>query len=357
MTGCQNSQDTVTTIHFDLTNNTKKTYNDIAETTKYIRLDTDSTVTISEVNKIFFADHRINILDKQMASVYTFDESGKFLFKIASPGVGDGKYLRIDDMESNDDGTLIDILDGMSNKLLTYKNGKFLKETKLPFRTDAFTYLNNKIFFHRDIAPYLPDLMYQVIVTDTSFQVIDKFIKIKKATDLFYAPQNPLQKTGVNISFLPVYSPYIYNIGTEGISEKYFLDFGKNWMTDDFIYSKRNSRSFISDISKSDYVYFVNTVDGNNYLTISFVHQHDTYTSVYSKITKKLVFISDFNSSYCGDFGFQAFLQNKFVSLIKPQQFLEAYKQGKITDKKTFDLINAAKGNDNPIIMLTTFSF
>ncbi|WP_256010245.1 6-bladed beta-propeller [Desertivirga xinjiangensis] len=359
LASCKYYKTDVETIKISAESDKRKQYHEIAKISKLIPLATDSNCTIREISKICILKDEIKILDKKMSSIYTFDKEGRFLSKIAQLGPGVGKYMRIDDFETNSDGSLLEILDGVSNKIITYSGNKFLKEASLPFRADAFAFNQNKIIFHRDIAPYKSDLMYQIIVTDKNFQIIDKFVEIQTTSDLTFAPQNPLQRNEASISFLPIYSPDLFNITSEGVFEKYHLDFGKNWMTDNFIYSRKNPGTFISELSQSGYVYFLNTLEGDKYLTISFMLKNKIYTAVYNKQKKDLVFISDFNSSYCGDFGFQAYQNNHFIASIKAEQLLDSYKSGKYNFASTEvqKTLAGIKSGDNPIIMFTAFQF
>lgn len=356
VTGCKNSPD-FETIHIDVNNNVKKTYSEVAKTTTFIPLATDSNCMISEVSKIYVSKDKMNILDKRARVIYTFDKNGKFLFKTAHIGTGKGQYMRIDDFEINGDGSVIELLDGTTNKLLTYSGGSFLSEKALPFQADAFAYSGDKLVFHRDLGPSNPNLAYQVIVTDKNFAIMDRYLQVKKTSSLVFAPQNPLQRQSGSISLLPIYSPYVYSIKPSGVYGQFYLDFGKNWMTDDFIYSKTRSTTFAGDLARSDYVYFLNTVAGDNELAISFTLKHKVYTAIYDKSKKELSFIKDLHSSYCGDFGFQAYQQHQFVSVITPGQLLASYKKGlfKQGDRNMDKIVSTLKSESNPVIMMTTF--
>ncbi len=360
-TSFTNAQNGAETISIDVNNQIKVPYTQLAKTSIFIPLVKDSAYTILDIDKVYLSKDKIIILDKTMNGIYSFNRAGKFLYKVGKKGSGVGDYLRAEDIGISKNGIIIEILDGLNNKLITYVKGKFIKERDIHFDVSGFSYLTqSKIIFNRDIAPTTPDLMYQAILTDSNFNIINTFLKVTKTSDLVFSPQNSLQKFGNSVTMLPIYSPYIYSVSADGITEKYFLDFGGNWFTDKFIYSRENPSNFVNELAESDYVYFLNVVDGDNYLTITFTFKGIQYTAVYNKASKQLRFISDLHSDYCGEYGFKAYQEGNFVSVINnPQSLLNSIKEGKIklNESEIDNLKNAIGYNNNHILMLTNFKF
>ena len=169
-----------------------------------------------------------------------------------------------------------------------------------------------------------------------------------------------MQRRNNSVSLLPIYSPYIYNVNSNGVTEKYFLDFGINWITDKFIYSRENPMTFVSELAESNFIYFLNVVDGDDYLTITFTYKGIQYTAVYDKLSKQVRFIGDLHSDYCGEYGFKAYQEGNFVSVINnPQSLLNSIKEGKIKAKESeiANFKNAIGDNNNHVLMLTNFKF
>ena len=356
-----NSDNNIEEITIDVANAIKTPYYELAKTTTFIPLIADTAYKLVDIYKIYLLKDKIITLDKTLNTVYIFNKEGKFLYKVGKRGQNIGEYIRTDDFEANEDGSVIEILDGTSNKLLTYAEGKFIKERKISFRAKGFAYGNkNNMLFHRDIAPYESDFMYQAILLDSNLQPINKYIKITKTSDLVFSPINSIQRCGNNVAILPIYSPYIYTLNADVVSKKYFLDFGKNWATDQFIYSKHEFSTFQSKLDELSYVYFLNTVEGNDYIMISFTLKNTIYTAIYNKVSKQIRYISDFNSSYSTDFGFLGYQEGQFISVINnPQLLLNSIKEGKIkaNESEIANLKNAIGDNNNHVLMLTDFNF
>ena len=62
---------------------------------KIVALETNANSLIGEIDKIFYQNQRIYIVDKMQKCIIVFDDEGRFLFKLHKPGRGAGEYTEI----------------------------------------------------------------------------------------------------------------------------------------------------------------------------------------------------------------------------------------------------------------------
>ena len=116
--------------------NDKVFLSEIADSISYIQLQSDSNCIIGDIRKpdknIQFGLDRFFINDGK--NLFSFNNSGAFLFKIGRQGKGPGEYISIDNFSILEKYRLILIYSAAQQKLLiyTYEN-KFVKSIKIDY--------------------------------------------------------------------------------------------------------------------------------------------------------------------------------------------------------------------------------
>ena len=93
---------------------------------KYIKLETNDSCLIRNINKIFYIDDKIIIGSDD--SILFFDKTGKFKYKIDHKGEGPKEYISLSDYDICRKGGIISILDTRGKKIIytTTKQHKHL---------------------------------------------------------------------------------------------------------------------------------------------------------------------------------------------------------------------------------------
>lgn len=109
---------------------------------KTVFLETTSECVIGSIKKILIKNNYIYVFDKNVSkSLFVFDMSGKYLFKISPYGRGQGECMFLTDFDIYKNNIVF--LSGFDRKLLLYDlKGNFEKEIKL----ESFGNKNLKVF-------------------------------------------------------------------------------------------------------------------------------------------------------------------------------------------------------------------
>jgi hypothetical protein len=121
-------------------------FEDIVKDYKYIKLETNDECILDDIKKMLFYEDKIYILAGQ---VYCFDMNGNFLFALDKQGHGPGEYIRIDEMNINND--ILYIYDNYSWKIFSFDidSGSFLASYKLPYSIAKAVVIGDNLFADR----------------------------------------------------------------------------------------------------------------------------------------------------------------------------------------------------------------
>jgi hypothetical protein len=194
---------------------------------KYIKLQTSDNCLIGEINKILYKN-RFYILDKKITkTVFTFDKEGKFLFKISQSGKGPGEYIFINDFDVDEDGNIF-ILDIGGKKILSFNNrGNYISESKLDFLPHSFGYLGKNLFVLNQNDR--KGNKYNIIYLKNG-KIINKYFPNREFFDGYKSIQTVdyrIHHSSDCLIYSQKYDYSLYELTTEGIKEKYKLNFGK----------------------------------------------------------------------------------------------------------------------------------
>jgi hypothetical protein len=117
------------TVSLDMDEERIVDISEFVDSVKFIRLDNSSECLIGEIQKVIFYDGSYYIQDNAASSIFVFDETGKFKFKIFRKGQGPGEYVQITHMLMDYGNRRILIYDVTMRKMIYYTlDGEFIKE-------------------------------------------------------------------------------------------------------------------------------------------------------------------------------------------------------------------------------------
>ena len=98
---------------------------EVADTVEYIPLQTNEEITVGEVRKLLIRNGRMYIWDRLSESVFCFDTSGNYLYRVHAQGQGPGEYGRTSDFSLDMNNGHICIFSDVDRAIFEYdENGK-----------------------------------------------------------------------------------------------------------------------------------------------------------------------------------------------------------------------------------------
>ncbi|HET6254958.1 MAG TPA: 6-bladed beta-propeller [Puia sp.] len=340
-------------------------FNDLFKLEKIIRLTTNDSTLIGRIDKITWFENKFYILDGSTNYIDVFDSSGRLLFNIGNIGEGKDQYFRIADFDIDSAGRKIYVLDDFKKKMIAFSNidGHALEERRLfDFTVNRFTAINGnnsrQLIYSRGATAESSDMWYNILVADSTNHIRYRLLPYISTGSFILSPEQPLQKTGDRISYLPPFSSTIFGLNEDHtLSAKYVLKFqGAN---DDYAKMiadlKKNSpksiTGFLQYLNDSNYIRFLNYLE-----TDSFLYVYYTTTSqgnqflIYEKNKDSALLISTIQNNYLNFSGQPkaAIGNDRFICLIEPDSFLDKDLLKKYLPSIDLDF----KSNANPMLAI-----
>ena len=102
------------------------------DSVKFIILEETDESTINKINKIFFTQEQIIVVDRDhrgLGAIFFFDWSGKYIKKLSRRGQGPGEYISLHSCLIDEQRQQLIIYDIITKKMLFYDlSGNFIKE-------------------------------------------------------------------------------------------------------------------------------------------------------------------------------------------------------------------------------------
>ncbi|MDF2156759.1 6-bladed beta-propeller [Algoriphagus sp. CAU 1675] len=216
---------------------------------KIVKLESNEDSFIGSYDKILIDEDRIFIMDSSISfSIFVFDFSGNFLFKIFSFGEGPDEYLELRDFTLSSANNTIDILDFGGKKILSFskENGELLDVKYIDVNTyfRSFERIGNGyIFSHANTCGFIEDCFNvsfwsdDLILESRSFEMNEYL----KGYDFKGDPQ--FSRSYDRVFYKEIFSDTIYEVQQDSkqLRTAFSIDFGKFRLPDDFKYSRKNS--------------------------------------------------------------------------------------------------------------------
>ena len=117
---------------------------DYVDSLRVVNLETNNNSLISEawgIQRIFYIENKIYILDGKYMSVKVFDTNGKYLYSIGKLGMGKGEFVKLDDLQYYPAHNSVMILCNKPSKISEFTlEGRLIGESKLDFFSTAVAF-------------------------------------------------------------------------------------------------------------------------------------------------------------------------------------------------------------------------
>lgn len=370
---CSHQQEAVTylgkntrTIPVNVAKYKNPDFNDLFKIEKIIRLATNDSILIGRVDKISWSGNKFYILDGKSNYIDVFDSSGRFLFNISSIGEGKEQYFRIADFDIDSAAGQIYVLDDFKKKIIAFSNinGRPLEERPLfNFTVNRFSVnrCNNsrQIIYSRGGTAGSRDMWYNILIADSTNTIRYRLLPYISTGSFIMSPEQPLQKSGDRVSYLPPFSSTIFGLNEDHtLSPKYVLQFqGAN---SDYAkmetYLRKNSpktiTEFLQYLNDNNYIKFLNYFETDSLLYVYYnTARQGNQFFLYEKNKDSALLISAIHNNYINFSGqpLAATHDNQFVCLIEPDSFLNKDLLKAYLSPEDRDLSNFNSGS-NPML-------
>ena len=366
----ENSQqidsETVETIRVDMEKESFiGNFDDYFDSMKVISLETNEKSLLGRIERISLYQDKIFILDTSTNSVLVFNNKGKFLFRLQNVGNGPKEYDSLMDFAIDRKNEQIILYADRPYRFYFYDlEGNFIK-----------TKSTNKFFFH---IAFQNDNLIKLNVSGENFILSEYNLKTEERkgflpmTEMYkmfasYRFEYPKVNKDENIHITFPYSNFVYEYTENGVSPKYYIDFGENKVPEKVL--KRiigKEKKYFSDVRnyarKNNYGWGIcNFRENKNYVIFTF---DSINLVVYSKKTKKAKRFSHFSKNRVPFYKYFVHNgnDNKLVSIYEADQFRKHTRQVMKKEdlwkkrpeylKKMYDEVS---DDSNPLLVIYTF--
>ncbi|MDO8968469.1 6-bladed beta-propeller [Algoriphagus sp.] len=241
-------EESVFEIEINLKSFNEGKLSDIYDSITYVLLKPDSSNFLADPYKIIFYDSLVLVRDAFYNSIFIYDLSGNFKFRINSTGKGPKEFFTLDDFSIYND--TIWIKDGILKKELGFSlNGEFLVEKTSFFKRAMFYkgksfnlyYLNNDPDFNfrilryssKEVIPYVerPNYLVNNIYSDPAGFQSDRNLNI-----FFNLPKDYNILKFDSLGFLK--NQYVFDFGANNFKNVDRIELGSE--VDHFDYAEEN---------------------------------------------------------------------------------------------------------------------
>ena len=280
-------QDNLITIPIDPTSSQSVDWEQLFDTAsmQVIPLETTDQSLLAWVDRVIITDTLYSFSSDN--SIYTFNQNGKFLFKIAHQGRGPGEYLVLDDFYIDEDNHYY-ILDNNSFKIIECSpKGEFVDEINTGLFGLAFTKISNDLWAIYIGSSKSPSSHCRLnYFSKQERKIIHEFIEISD-NELnwrhFKDNNNFIPRDSKNLFFTYSLNDTIYQLTEKELIPCYRFECGKHQMPQKMLKDSYNDvTDFIETIKNHDYVARITPVFlTNKEIMFGFQYQDNYLHSLY----------------------------------------------------------------------------
>ena len=349
----KNGDDT-SIIYIDLDASFAKniSFNELFDEVCLIPLETLDESLITHVTRAIFHEDAFYIFDRMQKSVFVFDESGKFRYKISNIGRGPGEYLEIEDITINHSLNTIDLLSPWG-VIFRYSiwDGSFSESLNI---TDGIRAVHQLIYFGTDMVMFFQHYEKNKLRSyDTEKnKTINELYDLPVFTRMLPQTNYPfLYVLNDTLHFFHSYGNSIYYLIEEKITPKYTWNFGKynfnpmdlNRNRDQEYYSK-----YLND--KSIAWYFFSAMETDNLVITGFSFQGLGVSLVYKKSSGEYYVLNEFSEGIL--FPLYPFTAgNNIFTLCMPDR-IDFFIKDWMLHEKCREKVLQIQTFDNPVVLM-----
>jgi hypothetical protein len=307
---------------------------DNVDSIKIIPLETNDESLIGTISRVYLINDTIFVADySKTKSIFVYDNSGRYLYKICKKGQGPGEYQKINMMQMDD--STIQILDYLSWKWIKYDlTGQLLLEKKIGIHPQDFIEQNdgNLLLAYTNYSLKTP---YQIVFADSLQEIKNTAFPFKNATGLFASTNiSDLQKLANNaILYHYSFCDTIFQIVDNEISPKYTFSFYSDKEIESFLKNTNNlsggkyfDRLMKANIVQAyeflelqDVLYVRASRGRKSYVSIVFKDNNKVYTSISGDGEKMMAYNPFIVNGYANN-ALIAYIDERFFKFSKKNQ-------------------------------------
>lgn len=268
---------------------------DICTNYKFVKLETNDSCIIGEINEIQVYNERIYIMDSYLSKgIFVFSMDGKHLATLAAKGDGPGEFLYPNGFQIDKKGYIL-VLDRHLNRLQRYKleDFSFVDKMAMPLESpQSFSYLpaDELYAFYYGFRNRMGDDKRQLFVATSDGEIRNRFLELGTIGRILY--QTPcFYYYDDKIIFHPLVSDKIYELDKDSIYCRYKLIYGKNEIPNQSFFEKYNDQeSIINELinGKSDFIRLIFAYENEQAFVVKYYIKKVLYAGIWLKKENKL---------------------------------------------------------------------
>jgi len=214
-------------IVIDLNRNDKVSIFDLVDSISVIKLETRPECLIKSMDQIISNNNRFYIYDRTLYSVFCFDDSGRFLFKINKQGRGPDEYVNCGFINIDKFNDMIMMLVPWGSILYFDLDGNFISKVRLPEEIIAY---NEVYSINKDVLLFLSINEYRAAYYSRSGnKLLKRFLKVTPEQRTLFPPIRKTYNFDGSIYFRDeANNKSVINLSDTTNPIKYSFNFGEN---------------------------------------------------------------------------------------------------------------------------------
>lgn len=342
--------------------------NPIIQNYKYIRLETNDSSIIGQINKLIYNDKYIFIGDfRQTKSVFVFSNNGKYLFKINKIGHGPEEFSYLDNFTINESNQEIILYVNGGGKLMIYDfHGNLKSQIILGFSGRNMEMLDTNIFIfdmgNNNLNREISNIeSYNLLLVNNKGNIIQNYFRYNYENTKGYINEESLIKHNNEVYYNSSFDYNFYKIHKDSLQLEYSLSFAhyeapQGYWANFFLNNNLLERN--EKLKQIDYIKpFGYRVFGKYFL----------FTGSYKK--RIYAFLFDTSNDKCDSGSFFSLksgekvkiplglgpissYKNSIMCFIEPHEVIEPLPSaGKLLAQKEYNLFSSLKSSDNPVLI------
>ena len=305
----------VRSVNIDVDSKQIYVLNDYCKINKISHLETTDTSIMGNISKLVVKNNKLFF--KAGKSVFVFDKKGKFLWKINKRGKGPREYSEITDFLVDEVSGTTEIMDMVLQKVIIYRNNKYVNSFSFGFRATAFQKLseNEYLFYSSDTNNGIDNRF--ILFSTEKNKIVNKMMPIDpvkgnflyildKTNFVIYSKDTTLCLFGFNDT--------IYSFSKSRIFERYiFINYGNKRVPQNLLNKPyRDLYEFLSKIWKSGFAsQIIGLYITKKYIIFGFFQNKIVYHVLYNRLNNKNLVIKKYSlESFLKGYSFEADYSN-----------------------------------------------
>jgi hypothetical protein len=206
----------------------------------------DTSHLIAHIDKIFYHQHKLFVIDSKMKSINVLDTLGNFLYKIGNIGEGPGEYVSIHGITMNKEKEELLLFSMEKRKMIKYAlDGRFLEEKDIPLFIYDFLVLPNE-----EVIAYLnyngvEKNNHNLLMLDKNYNIQEKRFPFNYKDYLSFSFSGGISPINDGFLYASALSDTIFQYSSKQFFPKYILKFEGQEIPSEYKVSASKKMDFI----------------------------------------------------------------------------------------------------------------